>query len=137
MINTESIKPKIKELADKYGLSLVALFGSQASGKTHKESDVDIAYASFKPLDFIEKAKFNTDLTQIFKNDRIDIVDLRQSSPLLMRQATRKAIVLYENTPRLFDFFYAYALKLYEEAKPLFDLRKYRLNKIIAEYKHA
>ena len=36
-MNIEAVKPKIAELAEKYDLKLVVLFGSQVTGKTHKK----------------------------------------------------------------------------------------------------
>ena len=48
--NEDKIKEKVKEIAQKYGLSFVALFGSQATGKTHQKSDIDIAYLSKNDL---------------------------------------------------------------------------------------
>ena len=43
MINVEKLKAAISELAPQYDLKLAVLFGSQARGTTHKDSDVDIA----------------------------------------------------------------------------------------------
>src|SRR3989304_4410466 len=38
----EDIKLKIANLAEKYNLTLVILYGSQASGEVRKESDIDV-----------------------------------------------------------------------------------------------
>jgi len=137
MIINQKIEKKIIELAEKYGLSLVVLFGSQATGKTHRDSDIDIAYISQKKLDFDAKSSLNSDLTGVFGNDRVDIVDIKTANPLLLRAIVRDAVVLYEKSKNIFDNIYVYAFKLYEEPKPLFELRKYLLDKRLARYHHA
>ena len=50
MIIADKIKPQIKKLAEKHGLSLVILFTlvRRSRAKTHKESDYDFAYLSDK-----------------------------------------------------------------------------------------
>ncbi|RJQ31015.1 nucleotidyltransferase domain-containing protein [Candidatus Parcubacteria bacterium] len=45
---TREKREKIKNMAEKYGLKLVLLFGSRVKGKVHEESDYDIAYLSDK-----------------------------------------------------------------------------------------
>jgi predicted nucleotidyltransferase len=44
MFNIAEIKPEVEKLARKYRLSLVILFGSRVSGRTHPQSDVDFAF---------------------------------------------------------------------------------------------
>ena len=48
MLNITEIKPEIEKLAKKYRLSMIVLFGSQVSGKTHPQSDFDFAFLSEK-----------------------------------------------------------------------------------------
>ena len=132
-----SVKPKIAKLAEKYGLTLVVLFGSQVTGQTHKESDVDVAYSSEKKLSFDDEVLLNTDLTEAFRNDKVSLVNLKTASPLLLKQIVTNALVLYEKTPHLFIETFIYALRAYEEARPLFELREEYLNRRINEYKHA
>lgn len=134
---TAEIKQRVAELAKEYDLTMLIVFGSQASGKTHKESDVDVGYLSGKALDFMEQARLNTELMEIFSNDHIDLVNLRHASPLLLKQATKTALVLYERERHTFDELYIYAFKLYEESKPLFKLREHFLNKSLEKYRHA
>ena len=68
-------------IAEENGLSLVLLFGSQATGKTHKESDIDVAYLSDKPLDLMAEARLIEDLRPIFRSNAVDIVDLKKAPP--------------------------------------------------------
>lgn len=133
----EAVKPHIAKLAKKYDLTLVVLFGSQATGQTHRESDVDVAYMSEEKLSFDDEALLNTDLTGIFQNDKVSLVNLKTASPLLLKQIVTNAVVLYEKEPHLFVEMFLYALRMYEEAEPLFELRRHYLRHKIREYKHG
>ena len=133
-----SKKGPIKKLALKYDLALVVLFGSQVTGKTHKESDYDIAYlSSGKKINLEEEIKINNELIEIFKHNAIQLVNLKNVSPLLGKKIVEHAIVLYEKERHLFDTFFISALRLYDEARPLFDLRSHYVSNIIEEYKNA
>ena len=134
---TEQDKIKVVDIAKKHGLALVALFGSQTSGFTHKESDVDVAYLSDKELSFEEEATLNADLIPVFQNDKISLVNLKKAPPLLLKQIVSNAVVLYEQRPHIFIEQFLYALRTYEEAAPLFALREHYLKRRINEYKHA
>lgn len=136
-MNFEAYKPKIAEIAKKHGLDLVVLFGSQATGKTHKESDIDIAYSSDKKLTFDEEIKANSELIDIFKRDDVQLVNIRKTPPLLMKRIVDDAVVLYEREKSVFDSVFVLAQRMFEEAAALFDLRRHYLEQKIEEYKHA
>lgn len=116
-MNLEAIKPHIAKLAEKNYLTLVVLLGSQATGKTHRESDVDVAYISDRKLLFDEEALLNTDLTGIFQNDKVSLVNLKTASPLLLKQIVTNAVVLYEREQSAFNEEYLHALRLYDDLK--------------------
>ena len=134
---TSEGKEKIKGVAKRQNLALVALFGSQTSGFTHKESDVDIAYLSDKKLSFEEEVILNADLISVFQNDKISLVNFKKAPPLLLKQIVSNAVVLYEKRPHLFTEMFLYALRMYEEAAPLFALREHYLARKINEYQHV
>lgn len=133
----EVVKPHIAKLARKYDLTLVVLFGSQVTGHTHKESDIDVAYMSDKKLSFDEEVLLNTDLTGVFRNDKVSLVNMKTASPLLLKQIVTNATVLYERTPHLFIEMFLYALRVYEDAQPIFELRDEYLKRRVKEYTHA
>lgn len=126
------INLKVAEIARKYNLTLVLLFGSQATGKTHKGSDYDIAYLGEAPLSLGEESKLVVDLMRIFGSEAIDLASIRGASPLLLYEIVRTGNILFERTPSLFTSLYIYALRIYEEARPLFELRSAFLKKRIA-----
>lgn len=80
----------IAEIAKKYGLKLVVLFGSHVTGKLHTESDVDIAVLPERPLSFQNEMRLRADLVAVF--DRVDVTNLGTAAkqPLLMFCETSK-----------------------------------------------
>jgi predicted nucleotidyltransferase len=134
MIDTAHIKPKIQEIAEKYGLSLVVLFGSQATGQTHKESDIDVAYQSDQKISFDEEIQIDADLIELFKNNDVQLVNVKKASPLFLKKIVENAIVLYEKNRGIFTDLLLYSLRMYEEAGVLFDLRDHYLKHKILQY---
>lgn len=118
---------KIKEVADKYSLKLVLLFGSQSKGSTHQESDFDIAYLSEKSLSFEEEFRLNYEFTEIFQNDRVDTVDFKKASPLLLYGVFKHPQILFQKDELTFPTYQAYAFKRYIEVKPLYEEKFRRL----------
>lgn len=133
--NEPETRARISAIAEKYHLSLALLFGSQASGKIHRGSDYDLAYFAQKPLSLREESELITDFMPIFGTDAVDLVSLHNATPLLAYEIARSAKMLYERTPGSFTSFYLYALRQYEEAKPLFELRSIYLDRKIADLK--
>lgn len=124
-------------MAEKYGLTLVLLFGSQVSGFTHPESDVDVAYLSDRKLSFDDEVLLNSDLIEVFKNDKISLVNLKTAPPLLLKQVVTKAVVLYEQTPHLFTETLLSSLRAYDEARGIFELTSKYVSRRVDEYRHA
>lgn len=128
---TEEIKHKIAELAKTQNLSLVVLFGSQASGKTHKQSDVDIAFLARRPLGPRETGELAFEFSQALGIKDVDVLDLKTAPPLLLKQIAVGSRLLYESEPSLFARFKIYALKRYMEAHSLLKLREASLKKFL------
>ena len=120
---SEKQKEKIQEIAKKYSLKLILLFGSRVDGKIHKESDFDVAYLSNKKLSYDDENRLNVDFTGIFKHerDRVDTVDMRKVSPLMLFGIFRKCQVLYAEDNFVFPVYRAYAFKKYMEIKPFLE----------------
>ena len=54
-IDFESKKDAIAEIAKKNNLNFVVLFGSQATGRVHEKSDIDIAVLGSKEVDRVNR----------------------------------------------------------------------------------
>lgn len=123
---TKIDKNLIKKIAKKYDLNFLVLFGSQATGKTHKQSDVDIAYSAKKELNYRQEYYLTGELLRsLHLNPKIrtDLVDLNNVSPLLAKEVAFTGKLLAEITPHSFARFQMYAFKLFIESKPLFILK--------------
>ena len=96
MANIEKIKSKISGLAEKYNLNLVVLFGSQVTGKTHPQSDIDIAFSSERHLSLREIAEMESEMAKELQLKDIELIDLKMAPPLLLKQIAQKSILLYE-----------------------------------------
>lgn len=128
----ENIK-KSREIAEKYNLKLLLLFGSRIGDKKflHKESDFDVAYFPKKDLNLAEESKLICDLTPIFKSEKIDLVNLKKASPFLFYSIFQNCQILYADDPLLFYYLRSYAFKKYIEARPLYQKRSERINELI------
>lgn len=129
--NIEKIKQAMPEFAKKHNLSLVVLFGSQASGKTHLKSDTDIAFLAEKKMSLGEIARMTFELSQEIKIGNIEMTQLNGAQPFLLKQVAEKSILLYEKESSLFAQFKIYAIKRSMEAKKLFNLREASFNKFL------
>jgi len=134
-LNIPKIKLAIKKLAPKYQLSLVLLFGSQATGKTHFGSDADIAYLAEKRTRPIKEARMALEFSKKLKiNARdLELVNLKEAPPFLLRQIADKSILLYEKEALIFANFKIYAFKRFMEAQKLFKLKEKSLNKFLRQ----
>lgn len=123
-------KKKIQEIAEKYDLKMLLLFGSQLKSKKllHPESDVDIAYASKKKLTGDETVDLNCDLIDIFEHSKIDMVDLKKAPPLLRFEISQNSKMLFGDEMDYLEF-KAQAFRIYIDAKPLFKLRDLLIRK--------
>lgn len=129
--NVTEMKLAVKKIAEENDLSLVLLFGSQARGKTHKGSDFDFGVMAQKRFVPREIALLSFVFSQALKikDETIEILDLKSAPPLLLKEISKDAVLLYEKEPLLFARFKVYALKRYFEARPLLELRRLALNR--------
>lgn len=87
-------------------VELVVLFGSAAYGRAQPRSDVDVAVRCTEPADLDALYRLLAPRTG---SDRLDLVDLRRASPLLMMAVARSGHLLFEKRPGLYRQFQALA----------------------------
>jgi len=122
------------KIANKYELKLLLLFGSQITGKTHKESDFDIAYLGKKILTIEDEGRLILDLMpalNVTDERLINLVNIKKASPLLFYAMTSKCKVLFAEDSLIFPTLRAYAFKKYIETGSLFKLKEMRLRKAL------
>ncbi len=82
-------KKKLKEIAERYNLADIYVFGSQVSGFSHPGSDFDIGVRFIKKLPSIKKrtrvyGDLYVELSSCFKKENLDLVFI-QEAPLHIR----------------------------------------------------
>lgn len=118
LLTEEEIKSRLSPLFKRKRLRLVILFGSAASGKTHRGSDIDIAFLFEKSVDILELT--NT-VIRLLHNDNVDVIDLRRASPLLKFSVVKKGKLLFEKNPGKFNEFCSLAFRMYVDTQKLRD----------------
>jgi len=125
-------REKIAELAERYQLRLVLLFGSQATGLTHPQSDVDIGFLAERPIeDYTTRFNMEEEVRHIFNRGDLELVDLSATTPLLQRNASRDGVLLYESEKGNFVRFQVIALRQFIETAPLRRLRHERIQELV------
>jgi predicted nucleotidyltransferase len=118
MCSSNEIKEKLIPLFKDEDLQLVLLFGSAASGKTYKRSDIDLAFLYKGPVDVLD---LTTRVIRLLHADNIDVVDLRHTNSLLQFSVVKHGKLLYERSPGLFNSFYSLSFRRYIDTKKLRD----------------
>lgn len=84
----------LAQIRKKHRLDLILLHGSQAEGKTHPQSDLDIAVLPQKKSTQLDLLTLYAELAKVLNHDRVDIVNLKGANPLLLKAVTDKAQLL-------------------------------------------
>lgn len=127
----------IRRMADKYGLNLILLFGSQVKGKTRKESDYDIAYLADKKLSFEDEGGMIINLAKIIgaRDERIiNLSDIGRAGVLLLKEIFDRHQIIFSADRNIYDSYKIFAVKNFLENRPLFDLRNYLIEKYFTRH---
>ncbi len=93
---TKALKP--------YPIELAYLFGSRATGKTHKNSDVDIAIFPKEGLSSSARFRLRLQVTgavmDALHEDRVDVVDLQEASLPLRFRAIQSSQLLFSRNEK-------------------------------------
>ena len=118
-----------ERLCKKYGIAAFIVFGSSATGKTNKLSDIDIAYLPQKKLAPTKENALFVEVIEYLRRDDVDLVDLTKTSLILKYSAINLGKVIacidekqlydfviitrreYLDTAYLRDLFYRYTVK--------------------------
>jgi predicted nucleotidyltransferase len=136
---------KLQEIAKKFELVLIILFGSYARGHANPESDVDIAVLTkLREHDWQEEVhrrgrlfdwEFDLIRDLVFALDcgNLDIVFINSANPLLMFEIATDGIPLYEADEGKFQDFQIYAAKRHHDAFKIYRLEQLYLEGKIEE----
>jgi len=130
-------KSAVKKLAKKYKIELMLAFGSQVTGKTHKNSDLDIAILPHEKESGIKYfSDLTAELSEIFDDKEIDLSFINMADPLLLSNICKKPLLLYGNIRKLYNL-KIYSFKRFEDYKPYFSIESNFLDKYLKGLSHA
>lgn len=116
---------RLNQLAQKFGLDLIVLFGSYARGQTHRESDCDVAvHAVSREHDWQWEIDLIRELVFALDCDNLDVTLTHNASPLLMYEIARDGIPLYEAHEGLFEDFQIYAAKRHADSYKIYRIQQ-------------
>lgn len=111
-------------LIDKISPYLIILFGSAAKGTMNRDSDIDIAFLTDRPLDDYETFLLAQELADQLGRE-VDLVNLQHASTVFKAQVVGTGKIVYDSDPYRRMVFQMNSLKEYaklnEERKCIFD----------------
>lgn len=123
---------ELKKIAKKFNLRFIVLFGSAATKKTHKESDIDIAVYPEKKLPFKKEVELRYELSSLFQRE-IDMSFFDRAPPLLLGQIARYGKLL-AGDKKIYQNFRIQAVKEYLDFEPYFLLREKKVKQLVKTY---
>ena len=115
----DKYQQKLNKVFQKNQVVLGYLFGSEARGISHKESDVDIGVLFDKKADSKDYLKSEGKLigffSEIYPRKEINIVNLNIASPLLKQAVILEGKLLYQRNDLDRTFFQINTLREYED----------------------
>ena len=93
MLTIDEIKKVVAEIAPKYNLQRVTLFGSRANGNFRDDSDVDLIVDFSVPISLLDISELKIDLEEILKKS-VDVITRRSLKGSLL--TVDKEVAIYE-----------------------------------------
>ncbi|MDR9410334.1 MAG: nucleotidyltransferase domain-containing protein [Balneolaceae bacterium] len=114
----------------KPGIAAVYLYGSAASGKEHKHSDLDIAllYKEGEEPEFNEQLQIVDDLTSSLGKE-IDLLILNGASPIIRMQVLKKGKKMIERDRKETNRFFVQTINEYCDLKITRSVIEQNINK--------
>lgn len=92
-------KREVRKTARAFKLQELYLFGSQIKGKKHAGSDLDAAYLSKQRLSLKEELLLIQKLSEVFPQQKIDLLDFTQAPLILQFRIIRDGRVIFSQDP--------------------------------------
>jgi len=129
---------KIKQWCQDREIDLCILFGSQAIGKTHPNSDVDIAlFSATDPNPKKRLLSLYGELEDLFGYE-VDLVVIEEDmDPVLRLEIFQHGKPLFESQPDLFIEQRILAVKIFDDTEPLRRWRRRVLAQRILDLKYV
>ena len=119
---------KLKKEASALGIQMIILFGSQATGKAHADSDYDVAVLMVpeknigENMDDYTKTLFFLAEALCIPDQKLDLTNLNNASPFLQKEIFANCKLIFGDAYK-FASFKSFALREYIATSGLRDLR--------------
>jgi len=91
----QKVQEQIKELAQKYAIEKIILFGSRARGDNSEKSDIDIAV--YPMPEFQNIGRFTSDIDELNTLLKVDMVFINKDTEAkLIHNISKEGVVIYE-----------------------------------------
>lgn len=120
VLNHEALSlPELKEFAEKFGLSLIVLFGSTSIGKRRPESDLDIGILfaqNHRKTALRVESLIASELWRIMRpRCELDVVVLNRAGSMLKRHVAVDGIPLFASSLQVWRAFRSRAFREFED----------------------
>ncbi|MFT4569337.1 MAG: putative nucleotidyltransferase [Hyphomicrobiaceae bacterium] len=107
----EPIRESLTKCFTAAGISLAVVHGSQAQGRAHEASDLDVGLlgAQGEPLSYSRMGRLAADLSELLST-KVDVSDLATTDAIFRFEVAKCARVLFEEGPKSFSDFLAKTL---------------------------
>jgi predicted nucleotidyltransferase len=129
-------KPILRYLSSAREIQAAYVFGSVASGRTRRDSDIDIAVLIRKNVvrDTLKyRLKLMADLGSALHRSDVDVVILNESPPLLAHRVLSKGKLIFERSASARVRFQVATAKRYSDLVPAFETHIRYLKKSVRE----
>lgn len=122
---TSTQRAALEDLAGRFDLRLILLFGSHAGGVTHAASDLDIAVQTRvgRGLSTATWLDLLAGLGAIFPGQSIDLAVIDRADPLFLKQITGRCELLAGRARDLHEL-RMYAYRRYQDHKPYLAMER-------------
>ena len=97
-MHDDELKKLIPILRRKKQVAAAYVFGSTATGKNRKGSDLDVALFMKRKISGYERMRIETELSSRLRRD-VDLIVFGQATPLLQHQILKYGHLIYEDDP--------------------------------------
>lgn len=122
---TATQRTALEEIAGRFDLRLIVLFGSHAGGVTHAASDLDIAVQTRggRGLPTATWLDLLAGLGAIFPSHSVDLAVIDRADPLFLKQITGRCELLAGEVRDLHEL-RMYAYRRYQDHKPYLAMER-------------
>jgi len=120
-------------IVEKYNMKMLVYFGSYQTEYYNKDSDIDIAFLTARPIALDDQISLLEDIIHFHRKSEIDLVDLRKADPVLRYEVALNGRVLYEKEEGLFERYGLFYIKRFYELKPIIEEDMKRIGREIEE----